>query len=87
VAIQGFWPKNHLTVAESNTMFFSIGNVREEFAMDEHYIGHARNRPAPLFRVGLDCDKGYMVLVRIGDKEHPKPYISESIVFTQFCLN
>jgi hypothetical protein len=54
-------------------MFFSNGDVREEFAMDEHYVGPARNRPAPSFRVGVDCHEGYLVLVRAGDEEHPKP--------------
>jgi hypothetical protein len=53
-------------------MFFSNGDVREEFAMDEHYVGPARNRPAPSFRVGVDCHEGYMVLVRAGDEDHPK---------------
>ena len=42
-------------------------------AMDEHYVGPARHRSAPLFRVGIDCHKGYMILVRAEDEEHPKP--------------
>ena len=54
-------------------MFFSNGDVREEFAVDEHYVGTARNRPAPSFRVGVDCHEGCMVLVQAGDEEHPKP--------------
>ena len=69
---QGFWPQSRLTVVESDIMFFSNGNVREEFAIDEHYVGPARNQPAPSFRVGVDCHKGYMVLVRAEDEEHPK---------------
>ena len=54
-------------------MFFNNGDDREEFAMNEHYVGPARNRPAPSFRVGIDCHKGYMVLIQAGDEEHPKP--------------
>ena len=54
-------------------MFFDNGKVHEEFAMDKYYVGPARNRPAPSFRVGVDCHEGYMVLVRAGDEEHPKP--------------
>ena len=53
-------------------MFFNNGDIREGFAIDEHYVGPACNRPAPLFRVGVDCHEGYMVLVRAGDEEHPK---------------
>ena len=53
-------------------MFFSNRDVREEFAMDEHYVGHVRNRPASSFHIGVDCHEGYMVLVRARDEEHPK---------------
>ena len=53
-------------------MFFSNGVVHEEFAMDEHYIGRAHNRSRPLFRVGIDCHEGYMVLVRVGNEKHSK---------------
>ena len=41
--------------------------------MDEHYVGSAHNRPALSFRVGVDCHEGFMVLVRAGDEERPKP--------------
>ena len=54
-------------------MFFDNGDIREEFAADDHYVGPARNRPAPSFRVAVDCYEGYMILVRPGDEEHPKP--------------
>ena len=33
--IQGFWPQSQLIVVESDTMLFSNGDVREEFALDE----------------------------------------------------
>ena len=70
---QGFWPQSRLTVVDSDIMFFSNGGVREQFAMDEHYVSPARNRPALSFRVGVDCHQGYLVLVRVGNEEHPKP--------------
>ena len=54
-------------------MFYSNGEVREEFAADDHYVGPACDRPAPSFRVARDCHEGYMVLVRAGDEEHTKP--------------
>ena len=59
-------------IVESDTMFFRNGDVREEFAMNEHYVGPTRNRPAPSFRVGVDCHESYMVLIRARDEEHPK---------------
>ena len=70
---QGFWRQSRLTVVESETMFFSNEDVREEFAMDKHYVGPSHSRPAPSFRVDVDCYEGYMVLVRVGDEEHFKP--------------
>ena len=54
-------------------MFFSNANVREEFALDEHYVGHVCNHSTPSFRVVVDCYEGYMVLVCARDEEHPKP--------------
>ena len=69
--IQGFWPQSRLMVLESDTMFFSNGDVREEFVVDEYYVGPARNRTAPSFCVGVDCHEGYMVLVRAVNEEHP----------------
>lgn len=70
---QGFWPQSHLKIVEPDTMFFTNRDVHEEFAVDKHYIGFARNWPAPSFHMGVDCYKGYMVLVRARDEEHPKP--------------
>ena len=54
-------------------MFFDNEEVREEFAMEKHYVGPMCNRPVPSFCVGVDCHKDYMVLVRAGDEEHLKP--------------
>ena len=71
--IQEFWSQSHLTIVVFDTMFFSNRDVREEFAIDEHYVGPAHNWPAPSFCVIVDCHEGYMVFVRAGDEEHPKP--------------
>jgi hypothetical protein len=70
---QGFWPQSRVTIVESEAMFDNNGDVREEFAADDHYVGPARNRPALSFRVGVDCHEGYLLLVHAGDEEHPKP--------------
>ena len=53
---------------------FNNGDSCKEFVVDEHYIGHACNRLAPSFRVFVDCQEGYMIIVRVGDEEHPNPY-------------
>ena len=58
---------------DSNITFFSNGGVHKEFAVDEHYVGLACNRPTPSFCVVVDCYEGHMVLVCGGDEEHSKP--------------
>ena len=54
-------------------MFFSNGDVRGEFAVKDHYVGLARNRPTPSFYVVVDCYEGYMVLVRLRNEKNRKP--------------
>ena len=64
-------------------MFFKNENVREKFAMDEHYVGLVRNCLALSFRMVVNCHKCYIVLVHAGDEEHPQAnMVGESIVFT-----
>ena len=58
-----------MTIMETEAMFFNNGDVREEFATDDF----VRNHLVPSFHMDVDCYKGYMVLVRLGIKEHPKP--------------
>ena len=73
VLADGFWPNARGRVS-TNDIFTGNGTVREEFAEDEHYIGPARQRPMPSFRVARDCGEGYMLLLRPGDDGlHPKP--------------
>ena len=72
-----------MTITGSNAMFFNNGNVREKFAMDEHYVGCARNRPVPLFRVFVNCHEGYMVYAC--DEEHPKQiYLMKALSSSNF---
>jgi hypothetical protein len=40
-----------------------IGDVREEFDEDEHYIGEARGQPNPSFRVAIDTRKDFFVFI------------------------
>ena len=70
---QGFWPNSRATILQSQAMYFCNGDVREEFDVDESYVGPLRDRPQPSFRVAVDCHEGYMVLLRPGDEEFPKP--------------
>ena len=65
---QGFWPHNRLIVVKSDTMFFDNGDVRKEFAMDEHYIGPVHNWLVLSFRVGVDWHDGCMVLIQAKDE-------------------
>jgi hypothetical protein len=69
---RGFWLQSRVTIVESEAMFFNNGDVREEFAADDHYVGHVCSRPLLSFCVAINCYESYMVLVRPGDEEHPK---------------
>jgi hypothetical protein len=51
--------------------FLANGDVCEEFVVDEHDVGSARNRSTSSFCV-VDYHKGYMVLVHAGDEGHSK---------------
>ena len=85
---QRLWSQRRLTVVESDAMFFNNGEVCEEFAIDKDYVGHARNHPAPSFRVGVDCHKSYIVLIHVGDEEHPKPiWFVKAFSSPNFCSN
>jgi hypothetical protein len=61
-------------IVDFDVIFFSNGDVREEFTMHEaqHYVGHARNCLAPSFHVIVDFYEKYVVLVCPRDEEHPK---------------
>ena len=61
-----------VAIMDFEVIFFSNGDVSEEFTMDEHYVGHARNRPAPSFHVTVDYYESYVVLICLRDEKHPK---------------
>ena len=42
-----------------------MGEVREEFNKDDHYVGLASNRSPPSFRVTTECHEGYMLILLI----------------------
>ena len=52
-----------------------MGNeeFREEFDVDDHYVGPVSNRPPPSFRIAVDCHEGYMLILRPGDETYAKP--------------
>ena len=52
-----------VAIMDFEVIFFSNGDVREEITMDEHYVSHVRNRPAPSFHVTVDCYESYVVLI------------------------
>jgi hypothetical protein len=41
--------------------------------VDDHYIGHANQRPPLSFRIAVDCHEGYMLILRLGDETYVKP--------------
>jgi hypothetical protein len=46
--------------------------VREEFAVDEPFIGPVGEQPWPSFQVVRDVYEGYMLFIRPSDEVHPK---------------
>ena len=68
----GFWQTTRV-VPSFEDEFTEIGNVREEYDEDEHFVGQARDRPTKSFRVNLDLYEGYFVAIRPfeDDREHP----------------
>lgn len=73
-----------------DAIFFSNGDVCEEFTMDGQYIGPASNCLAPSFHFVVECyNVGYMVRVCARDEEHPQTNLvgKNMIVVPQFCSN
>ena len=62
--------------------------VREEFDVDDHYVGPASSCPPPFFRIAVDCYEGYMLILRLGDETYAKLVwvaTCKSFVQTKFC--
>jgi hypothetical protein len=70
--VNGFWPSTCIQISDTVPLLHD-GIVREEFADDEPFIGLVAEQPRPSFRVARDVYEGYVLLIRPGDKAHPKP--------------
>lgn len=67
----GFWPSTRVETTEEDELD-DEGEVREEFAEDDAFVGNLRNRPNPSFRVARDVYEGYFLALRPAS-EDPKP--------------
>jgi hypothetical protein len=70
---QGFWPQTRVDVQASEARLMENGEVREEFDVDDHYVGPASQHPPPSFHIAVDCHEGYMLILRHGDETYVKP--------------
>ena len=69
----GFWSQTCVYVQASEANLLGNGEVREEFDVDDHYVGHVSNHPLPSFRIAIDCHEGYMLILRSRDETCAKP--------------
>ena len=72
---EGFLPT---TCVEANVgdQIAEDGKDREEFGMDDPYMGPMRGRPQPSFRVGRDVREGFFVAIRPADGETQPVWIA-----------
>lgn len=71
-------------------MFFNNGDIYKEFDADNHYIGPTGrfNCLAPSFHVVVDCYKGFMVLVCVGNEEYTKLiWLVKALLLPNFFSN
>ena len=68
-------------------MFFSNGDICEEFVVDKHYVGPTCNHHASSICVAIDYYQGYMVLICATVQEMRSKLVGESIVGPHFCSN
>ena len=64
----GFWPSTRLAHSVEDE-FQEDGTLREEFAEDDHFVGHKRDRPGPSFRVARDLFAAYFLALRPCDED------------------
>ena len=62
----GFWPTTRFAPALED-QFTENGNVREEYGVDDHFVGQRQDRPDQSFRVAKDLFEGYFVAIRPSD--------------------
>jgi hypothetical protein len=65
----GFWQKTYISPIVEDR-FMDNGELQEEFGVDAPFVGQRSDRPAPLFRIGLDVYVGYFVVLRPSDSDN-----------------
>ena len=84
----GFWPQTRVDVQALEASFLENGEVREDFDVDNHYVGPASNRPPPSFRIVVDCHEGYMLILRLGDENYAKPmWVAKALLKPYFATS
>lgn len=73
----GFWPISRFAPALED-QFTDNGEVREEYAEDDHYVGQRRDRPQPSFRVARDLFEGYFLAIRPADGDTRPVWIARA---------
>ena len=79
----GFWPSSRVERAEGDELN-DDGDVREEFAEDDAFVGQLRDRPLLTFRVARDVYEGYFVAIRPADGDS-KPIWFARAMFDPFA--
>ena len=74
----GFWPSTRIDRTMED-QFTDGGEVREEYDEDEFFVGQARDRPAPSFRVARDVYEGYFVALRPCDGDERPVWIARAL--------
>ena len=64
----GFWPTSSVAPLFEDE-FTEIGDIREEFDEDNHFVEQARDCPAESFRVNWNLYEGYFVAIPPFDKD------------------
>jgi hypothetical protein len=74
----GFWPSTRIETTEEDELD-DDGEVREEFAEDDDFVGQRRDRPLPSFRVGRDVHKDYFLALRPADGDTKPIWIARAL--------
>ena len=74
----GFWPTSRVEAIVED-QYAEDGDIREEFAEDDIYVGQMRGRPLPSFRVGRDLYEGYFVAIRPADGDTRPVWIARAL--------
>jgi hypothetical protein len=55
------------------------GELREEFGVDDPFVGQRRDRPAPSFRVGQDVYAGHFIVLCPSDGDIQPFWIARAL--------